>query len=165
MKKLLFTTLMIVFVSGVISYGQSFDWNIRGGLNLMNSRTSGKDLSLLYHAGIQAGVRITNFGFYGEAVYSMHENKYRGDPIAYFLPAIIVKGFWRKSIFVQVGGTLLNKIGDSGVANDDLNPDGKLFMIAGFGAHISKIELSLRSIVNPNQSSYGVIQITAAFKF
>jgi hypothetical protein len=53
-------------------------------------------------------------------------------------------------------------IGDSGVDNDILNPDGKLFMFAGLGAKISKLELSARSTV---KQSYGVIQITAAFKF
>lgn len=131
----------------------------------MKSHTSGKDVSILYHAGMQAGIRIASFGFYGEALYSMHENQYDGgDPVAYFTPAIIGKIYWHKFIFMELGGTLLSKIGDSGINNDILNPDGKVFMIVGFGAHISKIELSLRSVVKQSQS-YGVIQVTAALKF
>jgi hypothetical protein len=129
----------------------------------MKSRTSGKEITLLYHAGAQAGIRIAHWGFYGEALYSIHENQYDGkDPVAYFIPSVIVKGFWRKFIFVEVGGALLSKIGDSGVKDDIFNPDGKPFMLAGFGAHFSKIELSLRSIA---KQSYGVIQITGAVKF
>ena len=162
MKKILFAMFIIViFLNGRMA-GQSFDWNLRGGLNLMNSKTSGEDLSLLYHAGIQAGIRVASFGLYGEVLYSMHENQYGGDPVAYFAPALLGKFYLKKFIFVEFGGTMLSIIGDSGVDNDILNPDGKLFMFAGLGAKISKIELSLRSTV---KQSYGVIQLTAALRF
>jgi hypothetical protein len=162
MRKLLLTLFMIVIVSGGISFGQSFDWNLRGGLNLMKSHTSGKDVSFLYHAGFQAGIRMASFGFYGEALYSMLENQYGGNPIGYFAPSVIVKVFWKKFIFTEIGGTLLSKSGDSGVNNDILNPDGKVFMMAGLGAHFSKFELSLRTTV---QQSYVILQATAAVKF
>ncbi len=162
MKKLLLVIFLIVLVSVGEADGQSFDWNLRGGLNLMNSKTSGQDISLLYHAGIQAGIRIASLGFYGEALYSMHENQYGGDPVAYFAPAILGKGFLKKIIFVEFGGTMLSIIGDSGIDNDILNPDGKLFMFAGLGLHFSKIEISMRSTV---KQSYGVVQATAAIRF
>jgi hypothetical protein len=57
----------------------------------MKSKTSGKDVSVLYHAGLQAGIRIARLGFYDEALYSMFENQYGGDPIGYFAPLIIFK--------------------------------------------------------------------------
>lgn len=162
MKRSWLLLSILLILSGSVSRGQSFDWNLRGGLNLMNSKTSGEDLSLLYHFGGQAGLRIANFGFYGEALYSMHENQYGGDPVAYLIPAIVVKGFLRKIIFVEFGGALLTRSGSSDSTNDTLNPDGDPFMLAGMGAHISKVEISLRSVA---KQSYGVIQATIALKF
>lgn len=165
MRKSLIITALLVFACLNEAYGQSFDWNIRGGLNLMKAQTSGKDLSILYHAGLQAGVRITSFGFYGEAVYSMHENQYSGgEPIGYLIPSLVVKGFWRKHLFAEFGVSYLSKIGDSGHDPDTMNPDKKAFMMAGLGAQFSKFQLSLRSTVKPS-TSYGVIQLTGAFSF
>ena len=162
MRKIIFALLVIFTISGTLTFGQSFDWNLRGGINIMNSKTSGQDLSALYHAGFQAGVRVASFGLYGEALYSLHENQYGGDPVAYFAPAVLGKFYLKKILFLEFGGTLLSIIGDSGIDNDILNPDGELFMFAGLGAKVSKLELSLRSTV---KQSYRVIQITAAFKF
>lgn len=161
MKKILFTILMLLFA---ISYstGQSFDWNIRGGINIMDSKTSGKDVSVLYHAGTEAGVRIANFGFYGEALYSVHENQYGGDPVAYFVPAIVMKGYMRKISFVEMGGALALKMGDSGVTNDTKNPESMVYLFAGLGLHISKFDLSFRANL---KQSYAIMQVTAAVKF
>lgn len=164
MRKILLTLFIIVIVSGGISFAQSFDWNIRGGLNLMKSHTLHKKIAVFYHVGLQAGIRIASFGFYGEALYSMNENQYGGDPISYFIPSVIFKAYWQKYIFIELGGSYLSKTGDSGVMNDYLNPDGKVFMLAGLGAKISKLEISLRTFVKQS-ASYGIIQVTAAFKF
>jgi hypothetical protein len=161
MKKILLTVVLVTCFSTGISSGQSFDWNLRGGLNMMRS-SSTDEVSYLYHLGAQAGVRIAHFGFYGEALYSMNANQYDGDPIPYFIPAVIVKGFWRKSLFVEFGGSYLSMIGESGVKNDSLNPDGKLAMVAGLGVHFSKIEISMRvNTIQPNP----ILQLTAAVKF
>ncbi len=165
MKKLLVVTVLVVFACMDTIYGQSFDWNIRGGLNMMRSQTTGKTVSLLYHAGFQAGVRITSFGFYGEAVYSLHENQYKGgDPVAYFIPSLVVKGFWRKHLFAEFGGSFLYKAGDSGYDPDIYNPENKLMFMGGLGVQFSKFQLSLRSTAQPS-SSYAVIQLTGAIKF
>ena len=164
MRKKILILFIVIIVSGEKTFGQSFDWNVRGGVNLMKARTTDKDVAVLYHLGLQAGVRITSFGFYGEALYSMNEDQYGGDPISYFIPSLIVKGYWQKHIFVELGGSYLSKTGDSGVADDLLNPDGKVCMLVGLGARISKLELSLRTIVKQS-ASYGVIQVTAAFRF
>ncbi len=163
MRKSFITLFLIVIVSGGMTFGQSFDWNIRGGLNLMKSKTSDKDVSALYHFGAQAGIRISSFGFYGEALYSLLENQNTkgGDPVEYFAPSLIFKWYVKKFIFIELGGTLLSKTSESDVP-DDLNPDGKVVMAGGLGAHFSKIELSLRSTV---EQSYGLIQLTAAVKF
>lgn len=167
MKKLSLLLLLVLFVSTGINLGQSFDWNIRGGLNIMNSKSSDEDVALLYHAGIQAGVRITSFGFYGEAVYSMNEDQNKGgDPVGYFMPALLIKGYWRKLLFIEFGGAYLSKIDDSNSTNivgeDVLNPDNEIAMLAGLGLHLSKFELSFRSTT---KQSYGIIQVTAAIKF
>jgi hypothetical protein len=164
MKKLLSSLFVIFIFSGCVTFGQSFDWNLRGGLNLMKAHGTHKDPAVLYHLGAQAGIRIASFGFYGEALYSMHENQYGGSSIAYFVPSLLGKIFWQKHMFMELGGSMLSKIGDSSVTEDILNPDKKLFMLVGFGAHFSKIQLSLRGIMKPSQS-YGVIQLTAAVKF
>jgi hypothetical protein len=164
MKKIVLALLLIAIVPGGIAFGQSFDWNVRGGLNLMKARSEGKDLSVLYHLGLQAGIRIASFGFYGEALYSMQEDQWGGDPISYFVPSLIIKGYWQKHIFVELGGSYLSKTGDSGVKDDYLNPDGMLCPMAGMGVKISKLELSLRTILKQS-SSYGIIQFTAALKF
>jgi hypothetical protein len=164
MRKIIFTLLITVIASGGLTFGQSFDWNVRGGVNLMKARTTGKDVAVHYHLGLQAGVRIGSFGFYGEALYSLHEDQYGGDPLTYFIPSLIVKGYWHKHIFVELGGSYLSKTGDSGVTNDYLNPDGKVMMLVGLGAKISKLELSLRTITKQS-ASYGIFQITAALKF
>jgi hypothetical protein len=164
MKKIVLALLLIAIVPGGIASGQSFDWNVRGGLNLMKARSDGKDLSVLYHVGLQAGIRIASFGFYGEALYSMQEDQWGGDPISYFVPSLIVKGYWQKHIFVEFGGSYLSKTGDSGVKDDILNPDGILCPMVGMGVKIYKMELSLRTILKQS-SSYGIIQVTAALKF
>jgi hypothetical protein len=164
MKKLLSALFIVIIFSGSAAFGQSFDWNLRGGLNLMKAHGTHKDPAVLYHLGAQAGVRIASFGFYGEALYSMNENQYGGSSVAYFIPSLLGKIFWQKHMFMELGGSMLSKIGDSGVADDILNPDGDLFMLVGFGAHFSKVQLSLRGIMKPS-TSYGVIQLTAAVKF
>jgi hypothetical protein len=161
MKKLLFTGLVSV-LAVIASFGQSFDWNARGGLNLMNSKSDDKNLAVLYHFGVQAGVRITNFGIYGEALYSLNEDQYGEEPIAYFIPSVLGKGYFLKFVFVEFGGSYLLKIGDSGVDPDVSNPDKTIMPFAGLGAHFSKVEVSLRSVV---KQSYGLIEITAAIKF
>jgi hypothetical protein len=165
MKKLLFVTILVALACGRNLYGQSFDWNIRGGLNMMRSYTSGQKVALLYHAGAQAGVRITNFGFYGEAVYSLNENQYADhDPVGYLIPSLVVKGFWRKHLFVEFGGSFLSKVGDSGVDPDEMNPDNKLFFMAGLGTQFSKLQISMRSTAQ-SSTSYVILQLTAAVKF
>ena len=164
MRKIVLSLLLIVVVPGSIVFGQSFDWNVRGGLNLMKARSEGKNISVLYHLGLQAGIRIASFGFYGEALYSMQEDQYGGDPIGYFVPSLIVKGYWQKHIFIELGGSYLSKTGESGVKNDLFNPDKKLLPMVGMGVKISKLQLSLRTILQQS-SSYGIIQVTAALKF
>ena len=162
MKKSLFLTIMFISVSPGFLFGQSFDWNIRGGLNIMNGQPTGKEVSLQYHAGLQLGVRVTNFGFYGEAVYSIHENQNGGDPVAYFLPALVIKRYIKDFLFVEFGGAFLVKTGDSGVVTEELNPNNKPLLLAGLGTQLSIVELSLRTVA---KQSYGVIQVTAAIKF
>ena len=166
MKKISLNLLLIFIMATGISYGQSFDWNIRGGLNVMNAQGDDEDLALLYHFGAQAGVRITSFGFYGEALYSMNEDQNGGDPVAYFIPAILTKGYWRKLLFIEFGGAFLSKLDDSNKLDsgeeDILNPDNDIFMLAGLGLHLSKFELSVRTTT---KQSYGIIQVTAAVKF
>lgn len=165
MKKSLIITCLIVFACLETINGQSFDWNIRGGLNLMRSLTTDKKVSVLYHAGFQAGIRITSFGFYGEAVYSMHENQYKGgEPVGYLIPSLLVKGFWRKHLFAEFGGSFLSKVGDSGYDPDIYNPENKLMFMGGLGVRFSNFQLSLRSTAQPS-SSYAVIQLTGAIKF
>jgi hypothetical protein len=162
-KTLLFTVLFVLACMGNL-YGQSFDWNIRGGLNVMKSVSSDKKVSMFYHGGFQAGVRITNFGFYGEAVYSINENQYGGDPVGYLIPSVVVKGFWRKHLFAEFGGSYLSKVGDSGHDPDIMNPDNKLLFMAGLGTQFSKLQVSLRSTAH-TASSYIILQLTAAVKF
>ena len=165
MKKLLLFSALIILISPVVINGQSFDWNVRAGINLMKSYTEGKNISVLYHAGGQAGVRISSFGFYGEVTYSLHENQIKeGDPVGYFIPALVVKGFWRRLMFVELGGAFLTQTGDSGDDPYNLNPDNKLVPIAGLGVNFSKVQISMRSVVDMN-SSYGVFQLTAAAQF
>jgi len=130
----------------------------------MKSHTAGKDVSVLYHIGLQAGIRVASFGFYGEALYSLNEDQYGGDPITYFIPSLVVKGYWQKHLFVEIGGSYLSKTGESNITNDILNPDGKVFMLAGLGVKISKLEISVRTIVKQSVT-YGLMQVTAAVKF
>jgi hypothetical protein len=162
-KSLLFIIVFVLACMGNI-YGQSFDWNIRGGLNLMKSMPSGSGVTPLYHAGFQAGIRVINFGFYGEAVYSMNENQYGGNPVGYLIPSLVIKGFWRKHLFVEFGGSFLSKTGDSGHDPDLLNPDNKLLFMAGLGTQFSKLQISLRSTAQTS-ASYIILQLTAAVKF
>ncbi len=164
MKKILLTLFVLLLISWGTLFAQSFDWNVRGGVNLMKSYTPGKDVAAHYHLGLQAGIRITSFGFYGEALYSLHEDQYGGDPITYFIPSLIVKGYWQKHLFIELGGSYLSKTGESGVSDDIRNPDGKVCPLGGMGVKFSKLEVSLRTIFNQS-ISYGVFQITAALKF
>lgn len=128
----------------------------------MDSKSSGKNVSALYHFGAQAGVRITNFGFYGEAMYSMHENQNTdGEPVAYFVPGIITKVFAKKFLFAELGAVYMAKIGDTGDSSTDLNPGGAGAFVAGLGFHVSKVQLSFRTTV---KESYTILQVTAAFK-
>jgi hypothetical protein len=161
MKKILFAVFMLVIAINYSS-GQSFDWNIRAGINIMDSKTSGKDVSVLYHAGGEAGVRIANFGFYGEALYSAHENQDGGDPVAYFVPAILMKGYMRKIVFVEMGGASPLKMGGSGDNTNSLNPESIFYAFAGLGLHISRFDLSFRANL---KQSYAIMQVTAAVKF
>ena len=133
MKRSFFLSILIISVYTGVLYGQSFDWNIRGGLNIMDGQPSDKDISLLYHTGIQAGVRISYFAIYGEGVYSMNENQYGGDPVGYVIPAINIKRYLKKFLFAEFGGGFLIMAGDSGVEDDSLNPDNKPLAMAGLG--------------------------------
>jgi hypothetical protein len=161
MKKILPLILLALVFSGVIN-GQSFDWNLRGGLNIMNSKSDGEDIALLYHAGVQAGVRITKFGFYGEFLYSAQENQYGGDPVAYLNFGILMKGYLLRFMFFEFGGSYMTMAGDSGHDPDDLNPDKMFAPFAGLGVNFSRFEITLRSTV---KQDYGLFQATAAIKF
>ncbi|MFO7574133.1 MAG: hypothetical protein R6W67_03140 [Bacteroidales bacterium] len=161
MKRILFINILATCMTA-ISFGQSFDWNLRGGLNLMNSKTTGEDLALLYHIGAQAGVRITNYGVYGELTYSMLEDQFGGGPLAYLAPAVLAKAYVLRFMFCEVGAILLSPIDDPASWIDDSNPDNEIFLFGGLGVHFSKIEISMRSIV---KQSYAIVQLTAAVKF
>ena len=163
MKKLIPVILLTLLFSSQ-AIGQSFDWNIRGGMNIMNSKTEGKDISLLYHFGAQAGVRITKFGIYGEFLYSMQENQagIEANPaVAYLNCSLLGKGYLFKSFFVEFGGTYMTMIGDPDDPSE-LNPDKSLMAFGGLGVHFSKIEISLRA---GKKQEYVIIQATAAIKF
>jgi len=162
MKKLIFSLALIAAISLYNINAQSFDWNLRGGVNIQDSKTTGKDIALWYHAGAQAGVRVASLGFYGEALYSIQENQYGGDPVSYFSPAVLMKGFTKKFVFVEMGATMMSLVGDPVVANDILNPDGEIFFFAGLGFKVSRIEISFRSHL---KQSYSIIRATAAVKF
>jgi len=161
LRKLLLSGMLAVFLISTAS-GQSFDWNIHGGLNLMKAKSGDSNMAMLYHAGIQAGVRITNIGVYGEIDYSLHEDQYGGDPIPYLIPAALVKAYTLRFIFIEAGAAYLAKMGDSDVDPDIMNPDEKIFLLAGMGVHVSKLEFSIRTEA---KQSYGVIRFTAALKF
>lgn len=161
MKRIFFVALILSF-SPAWSSAQSLDWNLRGGINIMDAKTSGKDVSVLFHAGAQAGVRITNFGFYGELLYSLNENQYPGDPVSYFIPSIVMKGYMRKLIFGEMGAGVLLKAGDSGVTDDTLNPDKSFNPFAGMGITFSKFEISFRANL---KQSYAIMNVIAAVKF
>jgi hypothetical protein len=161
MRRILFTALLFSF-SLAYSSAQSLDWNLRAGINIMDAKTSGKDISVLFHAGAQAGVRITNFGFYGELLYSMNENQYPGDPVSYFIPSIVMKGYMRRLVFAEMGAGVLLKAGDSGVTDDTLNPDKSFNPFAGMGVTFSKFEISFRANL---KQSYTIMNVTAAVKF
>ena len=160
-SRFIFLVISLILPLCLVS-GQSFDWNLRGGINIQDSKTPDKDVSVLYHAGVQAGIRITSWGFYGEALLSLQENQYGGDPLAYFTPAILMRGYPRKIFFAEMGASLFAKTGDSGVSNDILNPDGDILFFAGLGLNISKLEISFRSHL---KQSYPMMRVTAAIKF
>jgi hypothetical protein len=160
-KSIVFTILLLSGLAG-ITKGQTFDWNIRGGLNIMNGQPSGEDIYLGYHAGFQAGVRVSYWGFYAEGLYSVHQNQDGGDPIAYLIPGINIKRYVKQFLFVDFGGALLMVSGDTELSENTLNPENKLVYMAGIGAKISVMELSMRVL---SRTSYGVIQVTAALKF
>ncbi len=160
MKKISFIILLLFISAGFLA-GQSFNWNIRGGINIMDSKSSGKDVAILYHAGTQAGIRIANFGFYGELLYSVHENQDGGDPVPYIIPAIVMKGYPRKIFFAEMGGAILKMAGNSSATSGSLNPDGIAYLFAGLGLTVSKVELSFRANL---KQSYPVMQVTAAVK-
>jgi len=160
-RTLCLITLAFLSSTGFLS-GQTFDWNIRGGLNLMNGQPSDKKVFLNYHAGVQAGVRVSYYGFYGEAIYSMHQNQDGGDPIAYFMPGIDIKRYLKQFLFVDIGGAFLIMTGEPDLADPTLNPKNKPVYMAGLGAKISMVELSMRAI---SGSGYAVIQVTGAVKF
>jgi hypothetical protein len=163
MKRSLCLIILAILTSTGFLYGQTFDWNIRGGLNLMNGQPSDKKVFPGYHAGVQAGVRVSYYGFYGEAVYSVHQNQDGGDPIAYFMPGIDIKRYLKQFLFVDVGGAFLIMTGEPSIADPTLNPENMPVFMAGLGAKISKVELSMRAI--SGSSGYVVVQVTAAVKF
>lgn len=160
-KQVLLSIVVILTFAGVLN-GQSFDWNIRGGLNMMNGQPTGKSISLQYHVGVQAGVRITNYGIYGEALYSIHENQDGYDPVSYFMPGIVGKRYWQKFLFVEFGGAFLIMTGEPEIDDPTFNPENKPVFLAGLGTKVSIFEFSLRAI---SRSEYGIMQVTAAFKF
>ena len=163
MKRSLCLIILAILTSTGFLYGQTFDWNIRGGLNLMNGQPSDKKVFPGYHAGVQAGVRVSYYGFYGEAVYSVHQNQDGGDPIAYFMPGIDIKRYLKQFLFVDVGGAFLIMTGEPSIADPTLNPENMPVFMAGLGAKISMVELSMRAI--SGSSGYVVVQVTAAVKF
>ena len=162
MKRLIVLTVLIFSSFSGYLYGQTFDWNIRGGLNIMPDLNSDGKVFYGYHAGVQAGVRVSYWGFYGEGIYSLNANQDGGDPVAYIMPGINIKRYLKQFLFVDFGGALLIVAGDPGLSESTLNPENKPLFMAGLGAKISKFELSLRVL---SRSSYAIIQATAAVKF
>jgi hypothetical protein len=162
MKRALYLTIIVFLAFNGVLCGQSFDWNIRGGLNMMNGQPSDKEIFLGYHAGVQAGVRVSYWGFYGEVVYSLHQNQDGGDPIGYFIPGIVIKRYLKTFLFVDFGGAFLVMTGDPELSELTLNPENTPVALVGLGTKVSKFELSLRTFA---KQSYGVIQVTAAVKF
>ncbi len=161
MSKKLKLILFLSFFTAAV-YSQSFDWNIRGGLNLMNAQPSDGEIFLGYHAGAQAGVRISYYGIYGEALYSVHQNQDGGDPVAYIMPGLNFKRYIKKFLFVELGGSLLIPAGDTDLPDNSLNPENVPVLSAGMGGRFSVLELSLRAT---SKSGYGVFQVTAALNF
>jgi hypothetical protein len=92
----------------------------------------------------------------------MHQNQDGGDPIAYFMPGIDIKRYLKQFLFVDIGGAFLIMTGEPDLADPTLNPKNKPVYMAGLGAKISMVELSMRAI---SGSGYAVIQVTAAVKF
>jgi len=91
----------------------------------------------------------------------MHQNQDGGDPIAYFMPGLILNDT-EQFLFVDIGGAFLIMTGEPDLADPTLNPKNKPVFMAGLGAKISMVELSMRAI---SGSGYAVIQVTAAVKF
>lgn len=163
MKKSLILILLFLSVFTGVVYCQSFDWNIRGGLNFMNAQPSDKEVFFGYHVGAQAGVRISYYGIYAEALYSVHQDQDGGDdPIEYFMPGINVKRYLKKFLFVELGGSLLVPAGDTDLPDNSFNPENQPVISAGLGGRISVVELSLRV---SSRSGYGLFQATAALNF
>jgi len=75
------------------------------------------------------------------------------------VPAILMKGYPRKILLLEMGGAIAAMAGSSDLADNTLNPDKTAYAFAGLGLHISKFDLSMRTNL---KKSYPIIQVTLA---
>ena len=152
--------IIALLIIAVSSSAQDLEFRIRGGVNFQRAIGSDEEFSLYSHIGAMAGIRISTIGFYGEMLYSTHEEANGEGGINYIEPSAIFRYYTFKYMYAEAGLTyyiLAEDVPDGFNSNPDKDPG--FFM--GLGVSFRRIEVGMRTSTSP----FKVVQATASFRF
>ena len=159
MKKQLII-IFLVFTS-LSAWAQKPEYRIRGGINMQQTQSPDSKFSFTSHIGAMAGVRISTFGIYGEALFSTHDGNNWTESADYFVPSLLVRFYGFRKMYVE-GGIPYYILASDQIDGSLIDfPDKEAGFYAGFGLSLKKVEIGARSSMNPIQS----IQFTGSFRF
>lgn len=157
MKKI----FIVLFLSATFigANAQGLEVRARGGVNIQNSNISDKNVSVLPHFGVSAGLRISSIGIYGEMLYSVHENINGSGEADYLIPSASIRFYTHRFVYAEAGIAYLMLTKDPGGVIQ--NVDKKAGYFVGLGLTLRRFELGVRAANQPVTN----VQLTASYRF
>jgi len=143
MKKIIIT-IGILFISLPL-LSQGLEFRLRGGVNMQSASATDNNVSFTLHAGAKAGLRISDLGFYGELLYSKHDNKSWPSAASYLVPAVIFRYYGFRFVYVEAGMPYYLLFGEQPDPSVMEIPDKNIGVYAGVGLVLGKLEIGLRA--------------------
>lgn len=128
---------------------------------MQQTQSADGKFSFTSHIGAMAGVRISTFGIYGEVLYSTHDSNNWSEDADYLVPSLLVRFYGFRKMYVEGGIPYFILMSDQIDGSTIDFPDKEIGFYAGLGVSFSRIEIGLRSTMNP----VSTVQLTGSFRF
>lgn len=128
---------------------------------MQQTQSDDAKFSLTSHIGAMAGVRISTLGIYGEVLFSTHDSNNWSENADYLVPSLLVRFYGFRKIYVEGGIPYFILMSDQIDGSFIDFPDKEVGFYAGLGLSLSRIEIGLRSSMNP----ISTVQLTGSFRF